>query len=238
MTLNPRFLVLSAALAALVLYPSRPVSASRAEGDFPTGCEALPSASSPGFEAKLDTFIFNTCYQAPGWRHDADIRSSGGVHPFVKIWYSPEIWKWMTVDQRRGNPPDGAMLVKEQFQSTDPQSQKAEEWTVLVKDSKGSHDGWYWAGLSAPISSSSTNSGNDESSKRKGGSTPQCQQAAYPSIGFGQYCLNCHASAAGSTSTYANPSHVTGAEPPPPSTDIPPNDNIHHRLARPLLSRM
>lgn len=237
MTLNPRFLVLSAALAALVLYPSRPVSASRAEGDFPTGCEALPSASSPGFEAKLDTFIFNTCYQAPGWRHDADIRSSGGVHPFVKIWYSPEIWKWMTVDQRRGNPPDGAMLVKEQFQSTDPQSQKAEEWTVLVKDSKGSHDGWYWAGLSAPISSSSANSGNDESSKRKGGSTPQCQQAAYPSIGFGQYCLNCHASAAGSTSTYANPSHVTGAEPPPPSTDIPPNDNIHHRLARPLFKQ-
>lgn len=92
------------------------------------------------------------------------------------------------------------------------------------------------AGLSAPDSNPNASSGSDESSDRKR-SGPQCQQAVYPSIGFGQYCLNCHASAAGMTSTYANTSHVTGAEPPPPSSNIPPNDNIHHRLARKLFTQ-
>jgi hypothetical protein len=235
MTLNARLPVLFAALAVLVLYPSRPVSASRAEGDMPANCQALPPASSAGFEAKLETFMAGFCYRAAGWMHDANIRSSGGVHPLVKIWYSPEMWKWITVDQRKGNPPDGAMLVKEQF--VEPTSQSLDSWTILVKDAKGSHDGWYWADLSTPGSTSSNTSANSGDPVPRNGSSPQCPQASYPSIGFGQYCLNCHASAAGSTSTFANSSHVTGAEPPPPSTDFPPDDNIHHRLARKLFQQ-
>ena len=234
MTLNTRYLLLGAALVALVCSPSRRVAASHAEESTSLAiCEALPPATSFGFESNLDNFIFNGCYRVTGWRHDAAIRTSDGVHPFVKIWYSPEMWTWMTIHQRKGNPPDGAMLVKEQFTNEDPQNQKAEEWTVMVKDSKGSHDGWYWAGLSAPDSNPNTGSG----SPGKKGSGPQCQQAVYPSIGFGQYCLNCHASAAGKTSTYANVSHVTGAEPPSPSSNVPPNDNIHHRLARKLFTQ-
>jgi hypothetical protein len=142
MTLNIRILVLFAPLTVLVLYPSRPVSASRAEGEMPATCQTLPPASSPGFEAKLETFMAGYCYRAAGWMHDADVRSSGGVHPFVKIWYSPETWRWITVEQRKGNPPDGAMLVKEQFPEL---TAKLDDWTIIVKDSEGSHDGWYWA---------------------------------------------------------------------------------------------
>jgi len=234
MALNARLLVLIAVLVAVVLYPSRPVSASRVDANVSAPCQALPPASSEGFEAKLENFLVGSCYQATGWMHDANVRSSGGVHPFVKIWYSPQIWKWITVDQRKGNPPDGAMLVKEQYEKLTQKS--PDEWTVMVKDSKGSHDGWYWADLSAPDSSTSSASNEKESSLRKG-SSPQCQQASYPSIGFGQYCLNCHASAAGMTSTYANSTHVTGLEPGPPSSDVPPDDNIHHRLARKLFQK-
>jgi len=231
MTINTRFLVLFAAVALLVLYPSGHVSASHGEG---ASCEALPPASSPGFEAKLETFIAGHCYRAAGWMHDANIRSSGGVHPFVKIWYSPEIWRWITLEQRKGNPPDGAMLVKEQF--SEP-SDSLDSWTIMVKDAKGSHDGWYWADLSPPSPSPSNTSVESDDTARRNGSSPQCPQASYPSIGFGEYCLNCHASAAGSTATYANASHVTGAEPGPPSSAIPPNDNIHHRLARKLFQQ-
>jgi len=234
MPLNIRFLVLSVALAALVLYPSRPVAASRAEGGAASACQALPPASSPGFEAKLENYLAGYCYQsAAGWQHDKSVRSSGGVHPLVKIWYSPQMWTWIAVKQRQGNPPDGAMLVKEQYETLTQTT--PDEWTVMVKDSTASHDGWYWADLGNPNSpNSSTAAAASSPSGKKG--TPQCQQASYPSIGFGEYCLNCHASAAGMTTTYANSLHVTGVE-PPPSGETAPDDNIHHKLARPLFKQ-
>ena len=90
MTLNTRFLVLFTAVAVLVLCPSGHVAASHGEGDISATCQALPPASSPGFEAKLETFMAGYCYRAAAWMHDDNIRSSDGVHPFVKIWYSPE----------------------------------------------------------------------------------------------------------------------------------------------------
>ena len=64
----------------------------------------------------------------------------------------------------------------------------------------------------------------------------KCPEAAYPSIGFGEYCINCHASAVNGQSTYATTRHVLGPDEPPPSSP-PPNDNIHHRLARDLFTR-
>ena len=173
------------------------------------------------------------CYRAAGWMHDANIRSSDGVHPFVKIWYSPQMWVWMTVEHRQGNPPDGAMLVKEQY--TEPTAPLS-EWTIMVKDSTASHDGWYWADLSAPGSTAASTTPDSGSSAQQSNSTPKCLQAVYPSIGFGEYCLNCHASAAGSTSTYADASHIA-APPATATSDLPPDDNIHHRLAHPLFQQ-
>ena len=109
MTLKIRYLLVHAAVIALVCYGSRPVGAAShpEERISKPACPALPPASSSGFEAKLDIFIFNSCYRVAGWRHDATIHTSDGVHPFVKIWYSPEIWTWMTINQRKGAPPDG-----------------------------------------------------------------------------------------------------------------------------------
>ena len=232
MALRTRLAVLGTAFAAVALYPSPRVAASHAQANPSSTCEALPPASSPGFEAKLETYMAGLCYRsAPGWMHDQSIRSSGGVHPLVKIWYSPEMWHWITIDHRKGNPADGAMLVKEQFTDV---TKNLDEWTIMVKDSQSSHDGWYWADLSAQSPAGTTNPSGPGGDSAQAKASPNCPQASYPSIGFGQYCLNCHASAAGSTSTYANASHVTGVEPPPPSSIVAPDDNIHHRLARKL----
>jgi hypothetical protein len=234
MALRFRVFVIVVALTVMALCPSRSIDASPSKSTDPVSCQSLPSASSPGFETKLEHFIVDSCYQAPGWMHDKNVRSSGGVHPFVKIWYSPSMWTWITVNQRRGNPPDGAILVKEQYEALTQST--PDEWTIMVKDSKGSHDGWYWADLENPSSSnaSAPSHVNLPSGKKD---SPQCQQASYPSVGFGQYCLNCHASAAGNTSTYANSLNVSGIEPGPTSTSNPPDDNIHHRLARKIFQQ-
>jgi len=58
----------------------------------------------------------------------------------------------------RKNPdeviPDGAMIVKEQY--TAPAAQYSLQpptaprgWTIMIKDAKGSKDGWYWASFGA-----------------------------------------------------------------------------------------
>ncbi len=51
-------------------------------------------------------------------------------------------------------------------------------WTVMVRDSSGSKDGWFWA-YYAPGEEVDTNQ----------------YPFSYPNAGFGQYCVRCHASA-------------------------------------------
>ncbi len=231
MTLRFRYLLL---ICVLLTSPLPFVHTSSSVANAQASCQTLPPASSPGFELKLDTFIAGNCYKSAGWMHDPDVRTSDGVHPFIKIYYSPDMWRWMTVNQRKGDPPNGAMLVKEQYPEI---GQPLEGWTVMVKDAGGSHDGWYWAGLQ-PASTGKTEVVHGEIPAHGGGSAAACPQASYPSVGFGQYCLNCHASAANSKSTYADPKNVSGgAAAGPASSSFPPDDNIHHRLARKLFQQ-
>ena len=136
----------------------------------------------------------NLCYQKQNWQHDAQVRTSDGVHPFVRVWYSPPLFDWITVKNRTGPVPDGAMVVKEQFQSlTAPLS----EWTVMVKDSNLSWDGWYWADLLNPT-------------PRNPNATPRpapgggCAEPQVLFNGAGLYCLNCHASAIANSGTYSS----------------------------------
>jgi hypothetical protein len=140
------------------------------------------------------------CYRKQNWQHDAQVRTSNGVHPFVKIWYSPSLYDWMTIQNRAVPVPDGAIVVKEQFQSlTAPLS----EWTVMVKDSNISWDGWYWADLFYP-------------SPRNPNATPtpSASGCAEPRVlfnGAGLYCLNCHASAIDNQDTYSNTEYINAA---------------------------
>jgi hypothetical protein len=148
----------------------------------------------PKFLVHLTPFMNNLCYQKQNWQHDAQVRTSDGVHPFVRVWYSPSLFEWFTVKNRLGPVPDGAMVVKEQFHGpTDPLF----EWTVMVKDSNLSWDGWYWADLLNPT-------------PRNPNATPTpspgagCAEPQVQFNGAGLYCLNCHASAIANSGTYSS----------------------------------
>jgi hypothetical protein len=160
-------------------------------------CSSLPPPSSPDFLEHLTSYMNDLCYQKANWPHDAQIRSSDGVHPFVKIWYSPAIYDWMAVKDRKVPVPNGAIVVKEMYTSlTAPLS----EWTVLIKDSNVSWDGWYWADLVNP----SPKNPNASPVPPKDG----CAEPQVLFNGTGLYCLNCHASAIANSDTYSNTAYL------------------------------
>lgn len=164
-----------------------------------------PSAMSVGdYERQLFEFLNERQYQRRGWRVDKGVRDTGpyvdgkyyGTHPAVRVYYSPEIIEWLR-GGRRDVIPDGAMIIKEQFEPpaaryadlNDEQLFKAlSSWTVMVKDSAGSHDGWFW------------------SNPAKGQSAVDGTRYPFdnPVSGFGIYCVRCHAStkSTGATNEY------------------------------------
>lgn len=157
----------------------------------------LPSSVAlPAYETQLYAFLDARQYETLRWVKDKRVRDTGpfidaqsyGTHPAVRIFYSPEVYNWL----KAGRPeavaiPDGAMIVKEMYSPpaaryggmTSADIGKAIfGWTVMVRDSKGSRDGWFWA-YYAPGEEVDTNA----------------YPFSYPNAGFGQYCVRCHASA-------------------------------------------
>jgi hypothetical protein len=160
------------------------------ESGLPLPSSFLP-ARLPEFQAQLKSFLSSGKYRTLSWCEDKKLRDTGpfvngvsyGVHPTVKIYYSPKVIEWL-LHRDSGKPiPDGAMIVKEQYSPPAAKYQlqppKAiNGWTIMIKDSKGSQDGWYWAEIW----------------------DAQCVDDnkppfAYPYAGFGLYCVRCHASA-------------------------------------------
>jgi hypothetical protein len=105
-----------AAIVLLLLMGGRSVILA-AESPNSGPCAPLPAASSADFEPFLEKFMNAFCYRKQNWNHDAQVRTSNGVHPYVKVWYSPSLWNWLTTLNRQGEVPNGAMLVKEQYVS-------------------------------------------------------------------------------------------------------------------------
>jgi hypothetical protein len=129
------------------------------------------------FDFSLRTFLRERRYRSLGWISDRDWRLTGpyagafpdgksyGVHPAVRVWYSPEVTDWLC-GGRSGELRDGAMIVKE-MRSIDPQALDLDtnaqclvirkpaaqiepgSWTVMVKRNGATHDGWYWANPTA-----------------------------------------------------------------------------------------
>lgn len=165
----------------------------------------LPSTFLPGklpeFQAQLKTFLSSGKYRNLKWCEDKRLRDTGpfvngvsyGVHPAVKIYYSPSVINWLLRKDPKHVIPDGAMIVKEQYSAPAAkyrlQPPKAiNGWTIMIKDSKGSLDGWYWAEI---WDSQCVDNNNPP--------------FAVPYAGFGLYCVRCHASAEKEhTFTYAN----------------------------------
>lgn len=124
------------------------------------------------FDERLQDFLANKGYK--DWVHDLTWRLTGpyvgeipdgksyGVHPAVRIYYSPEIMEWLC-GGRKGEIDDNAILVKEMHNvdaslgiSEDracmviTQSPEPTSWTVMVRTGDKTFDGWYWANPARP----------------------------------------------------------------------------------------
>jgi hypothetical protein len=182
-------------------------------------CGSLPPPNVPGFQALLQTFLDSGCHKT--WVHDPRVRTTNGVHPNVKVYFSPAMWTWMTTNNRVGDVPDGSIVIKEQYGFTPPYV-TANEWTVMVRDSTSAADGWFWADL-VPGGTGDADVTAD-----------LCDEPAYPASGYGQYCINCHGSAANNQNTYATDEYLkilTHAPVPGAGQPDDPNDDIHYRLS-------
>ncbi|HEV3470028.1 MAG TPA: cytochrome P460 family protein [Pyrinomonadaceae bacterium] len=195
-------------------------------------CRPLPLPSAvgvPEFERQLIEFLKGRCYGR--WEADPEVRDTGpfvsgvyyGTHPAVRVFYSPQAWDWMRAG-RKGDPPDGALIVKEQFAPPAAADSPLNGWSIMLRDEKGSWDGWYWSGHG-------TNDTFDASKIDNKGQ------------GFGSYCIRCHASAVAQTSTFASVRNVK--EDPisfliqlPTFLPPPPNTRLTQRLPAPAESSL
>ena len=181
------FIVLSIVAAGLSC--GRDSSASTINSAASTGaCRKLPSPSAPDFTNRLNEFVTQLCYQKQNWEHDVNRRTSQGLHaPFVKLWYSPSLFNWMTVQNRKGPVPDGSIVVKEEYNDTDPTSPIL-FWSTMVRDSSLWWDGWSWGVVGVEAT---------EPPVRVGPSaTTGCAEAVFPTNGPTSInCIGCHASA-------------------------------------------
>ncbi|MBT5414530.1 MAG: hypothetical protein HOH66_16635 [Rhodospirillaceae bacterium] len=201
-------------------------------------CESLeaeirdPSALPlDAYEEKLDRFLGGYCHRntAAGWQRDKRVRDTGpftarfsdgawtgeyhGTHSPVVIWYSPEMVEWLRANRpaEGGGPaepppvPDGAVMIKEMFPA--PASTCAEiaperlfptdGAAIMVRDRDASHDGWFWGWYGfGPDSGWAPD-------------WPPPESSPPANMGFAQYCMNCHASAADDL-TFATARNIQG----------------------------
>ena len=138
-----------------------------------------------------------------------------GTHSTVVVHYSPDVYRWMcerdAAHERRfvaecretcptcrldlGQPvrpiADGSMILKLMYGNTtaqdleDPAIPTVEPTIIalMVRDSQGGKDGWYWG------------SWDPQATEASQLDWPPPANLPYPWMGFGYYCVNCHASA-------------------------------------------
>ncbi|MCG8459313.1 MAG: hypothetical protein MI919_23805 [Holophagales bacterium] len=182
------------------------------------------------YETALGEFLRKFCHRdrAAGWKRDKRVRDTGpytaslqdgewvgsyhGTHAPVVIWYSEEMLDWMAANRPPDGSgpadappiPDGAILVKEMFPQPAAACDDIEPEfllptngaAVMVRQNGASHDGWFWGWFGW--------SGWDPD-------WPPGPSNRLPYMGFGQYCVNCHASAENNL-TFSSLRNVEGEE--------------------------
>ena len=168
----------------------------------------LPSTIKPEdsatYQTQLLTWLKARSYVTLDWAVDKGFRDTGpwiddvyyGTHKAARIYYSPAVMEWLT-GGRKNAIPDGAMIIKEQYDAPAARWETktpppVTDWTIMIKDAKGSADGWFWAELWVDM--------------------PLDDHAwpfNYPNTGFGIYCTRCHASAE-KESTFAALNNIEG----------------------------
>lgn len=138
-----------------------------------------------------------------------------GTHNTVVVHYSPDVYRWMCEDDAArekkfvaecrktcpecrldgGSPvrpiADGSMILKLMYGNTT--AERLENPSVpegppnmialMVRDHRGSKDGWFWG------------SWDPQATEESQLDWPPPVNLPYPWMGFGYYCVNCHASA-------------------------------------------
>src|SRR5215213_3632963 len=107
-------------LAVSVVQAQTSTCANGEESGLPLPSGFLP-AKLPEFQAQLKSFLSTGKYRTLNWCEDKKLRDTGpfvngvsyGVHPTVKIYYSPSVINWLL--HKDQTIPDGAMIVKEQY---------------------------------------------------------------------------------------------------------------------------
>lgn len=151
------------------------------------------------FQTRLLKYMQTGCYRtAEGWKGDSAIRGTGpylegtnyGTHyASVRIWYSPEVMRWLE-GGRQGDIPDGGIIIKEQYttpggpvppacyaymdERTQTGSKFLWDWSIMIRRPGASKDGWYWVEVYTGM---------------------KFVEDQYPNGGYGHYCVRCHASA-------------------------------------------
>jgi len=154
--------------------------------------------------------------------------SNYGLHGTVLIYYSPDVFRWMQERDtalRAGRDlatlhpiADGSMILKFMLAGDDnktaadfPDMRNLPETTIaaivkdapialMIKDAKGSKDGWFWGTGYLGTSAKDQQDQID---------WPPPPNFPFPWMEAGNYCVNCHASAR-SEFTYSATSHVLG----------------------------
>ena len=187
------------------------------------------------YEKKINDFIGHFCHRRlkAGWKMDKTVRDAGpfvatlangqwtgneqATHMPVLIWYSPEMITWLkkyrpaegtaTPPNKTPPIPDGAIMIKEMYNSTPAAACRVPDLlklkpveqgaAIMIRDNAAAEDGWYWGWYGWP----DVNSGWHADYPPQG--------FGLPFQGFGQYCLNCHASAR-DNQTFASLSNIKG----------------------------
>ncbi|MET4694272.1 hypothetical protein [Endozoicomonas lisbonensis] len=129
--------------------------------------------SHSGNITKVVRFVEGLHYR--DWQHDPVIRPTGDIHRTqkgelidgsthhrVRIYYSPDIVKWLkkcrnsaikpsvsecNAEMDNKALPDGATMVKEMYKTVTPEYPEEDlviGWAVMVKKNGASADGWFW----------------------------------------------------------------------------------------------
>ncbi|MEH6609739.1 MAG: cytochrome P460 family protein [Halioglobus sp.] len=154
------------------------------------------------------------------WVHDVDTRSMNirptgpfidgigyNTHQRVRVYYSNGVVDWLRND-RQGDIPDGAMIVKQMY-PTDPDNksyggEKVTGWAVMIRDGKASKDGWLWFLFFLP-------------------DTPSYGSPVLLSQYGMSFCLSCHSGTDNDQGTYSYIGNLTGKDVDQYSPGIIPN---------------
>ena len=208
------------------------------------------------YEDALNDFLSAYCHRdaGAGWERDKRVRDVGpyagildgasfdgpkyfGTHAPVLIWYSPDMAAWIkrhrpaegegAASATPPAPPAGAIMIKEMYPS--PAARCAGEpaerleptgVALMVHAPALAQDGWFW-GFWDP-SSPGEAFVND---------WPAPAGNRLPYMGFGQYCVNCHASAR-DFQTFADAKNIEG-QPGEPNVYLSQNFLFENDLAGP-----